>query len=89
MVDVTHGDVHKLFYTKADYSRSIAELVKTIMNVSFRYAVTIKVIPTSPVDGIGLPKAEKPQKGTVSGNELYLLFQLWQSKEQRIPLQVL
>lgn len=62
MMDVTRGDVQKLFNTKAGYSRSIAELVKTIMNVSFRYAVTNKAIQTSPVDGIGLPKAEKPQQ---------------------------
>ncbi len=62
MMDVTRGDVQKLFNTKADYSRSIAELVKTIMNVSFRYAVTNKVIQASPVDGIGLPKAEKLQQ---------------------------
>ena len=61
MTDVTRGDVQKLFNIKADYSRPIAEQVKTIMNVSFRYAVTAKVIPTSPVDGIGLPKAERPQ----------------------------
>ena len=62
MMDVTHGDVQKLFHIKTDYSRSIAELVKTIMNVSFRYAVTIKVILASPVDGIEIPKAEKPQQ---------------------------
>ena len=62
MMDVTRGDIQKLFNTKTDYSRSVAEQVKTIMNVSFRYAVTIKVIPNSPVDGIGLPKAEKPQQ---------------------------
>ena len=62
MMDVTRGDIQKLFNTKTDYSRSVAEQVKTIMNVSFRYAVTIKVIPNSPVDGIGLPKAEKLQQ---------------------------
>ncbi len=62
MMDVTRGDIQKLFNTKTDYSRSVAEQVKTIMNVSFRYAVTIKVIPNSPVDGTGLPKAEKPQQ---------------------------
>lgn len=62
MMDVTRGDVQKLFNTKAGYSMSIAELIKTIMNVSFCYAVTNKVIQTSPVDGIGLPKAEKPQQ---------------------------
>lgn len=44
------------------YAAILAEQVKTIMNVSFRYAVTIKVIPNSLVDGIGLPKAEKPQQ---------------------------
>ena len=57
MTDVTRRDVQKLFHIKADYSRPIAEQVKTIMNVSFRYAVTAKVIPASPVDGIGFPKA--------------------------------
>ena len=62
MMDVTRGDIQKLFNTKTDYSRSVVEQVKTIMNVSFRYAVTIKVIPNSPVDGIGLPKAEKLQQ---------------------------
>ena len=51
-----------LFNTKADYSRSVAEQVKTIMNVSFRYAITNKVILANPVDGIGLPKAERTQQ---------------------------
>ena len=62
MMDVTREDVQKLFNTKADYSRSVAEQVKTIMNVSFRYAVTNKVILANPVDGIGLPKAERLQQ---------------------------
>ena len=61
-MDVTREDVQKLFNTKADYSRSVAEQVKTIMNVSFRYAVTNKVILANPVDGIGLPKAERLQQ---------------------------
>lgn len=51
MTDVTRGDVQKLFNIKADYSRPIAEQVKTIMNVSFRYAVTVKMISNSPADG--------------------------------------
>ena len=62
MMDVNRGDVQKLFNTKADYSRSVAEQVKTIMNVSFRYAITNKVILANPVDGIGLPKAERTQQ---------------------------
>lgn len=61
-MDVTRGDVQKLFHIKADDSRPIVgKLVNTIMNVSFRYALTAKVIPASPMDGIGHPKAEKPQ----------------------------
>lgn len=59
MTEVTRGDIQELFNTKADYSRSVAEQVKTIMNVSFRYAAIIKVISVSPVEGIKLPKAEK------------------------------
>ncbi len=44
MAEVNRGDIQKLFNAKADYSRSVAEQVKTIMNVSFRYTVTKKVI---------------------------------------------
>ena len=64
MADVTRGDIQKLFNAKASYSRSVAEQVKTIMNVSFSYAVTSKVISVSPVEGVGLPKTETSQKKT-------------------------
>ena len=99
MTDVTRGDVQKLFNIKADYSRPIAELVKTIMNVSFRYAVTAKVIPASPVDGIGLPKAEKPQQKsgfrtrnintqkTLTMEQIQILLEA--SKRTQIHMQVL
>ena len=99
MTDVTRGDVQKLFNIKADYSRPIAEQVKTIMNVSFRYAVMAKVIPTSPVDGIGLPKAEKPQpksgfrtrnideQKTLTMEQILVLLE--KSKDTPIHMQVL
>ena len=45
MMDVTRGDVQKLFNIKADYSRPIAELVKTIMNTPFPYAAPAQVPP--------------------------------------------
>ena len=45
------------------YSRSVAEQVKTIMNVSFRYVVTSKVISVSPVERVGLPKIETSRNG--------------------------
>lgn len=69
------------------------------MNVSFRYAVTIKVIPNSPVDGIGLPKAEKPQpksgfrtrnideQKTLTMEQILVLLE--KSKDTPIHMQVL
>lgn len=49
MVDINRGDVQKLYNQKAEYSVSVARLVKTVMNVSMRYAVDKKIISTSPV----------------------------------------
>lgn len=99
MADVTRGDIQTLFNTKADYSRSVAEQVKTIMNVSFRYAVTIKVIPANPVEGIGLPKAEKPQyqsgyrTRSIDTQKTLTLEQIWvllrKSRDTPIHMQVL
>ena len=62
MVDVNRGDIQRLFNTKATYSRSVAEQVKTIMNVSFKFALGKKIISSNPVLGINLPKAEKLQR---------------------------
>lgn len=62
MTDVTREDIQKLFNIKAAYSRSVAEQLKTIMNVSFKYGVAKKVISYNPVSGIGLPKERKEQK---------------------------
>lgn len=36
-------DIQKLFNTKAAYSRSVAEQVKTIVNVSFKFALDKKI----------------------------------------------
>ena len=63
------------------------------------YAVTAKVIPTSPVDGIGLPKAEKPQpksgfrtrnidtQKTLTMEQIQVLLE--KSKDTPIHMQVL
>ena len=56
MVDITRGDIQKLYNEKTEYSISIARLVKTVMNVSMRYAVEKKIIPVSPAEGVNLPK---------------------------------
>ena len=39
MADVNRGDIQKFYNEKADYSESVARLVKTVMNVSMGYAV--------------------------------------------------
>jgi integrase len=57
IAEVTRGDIQKLYNTKADFSRSVAEQVKTVMNVSLRYAVKKKVISNNPAKGINLPSA--------------------------------
>ena len=99
MTDVTRGDIQKLFNTKADYSRSVAEQVKTIMNVSFRYAVANKVISVNPVEGVGLPKTEKlQQKSTYRTRNIdtqktltmeQILVLLEKSRDTPIHMQVL
>lgn len=65
MTDVNRGDIQKLFNTKATYSRSVAEQVKTIMNVSFKFALSKKIISSNPVKGVNLPKAEKSQRKNI------------------------
>lgn len=99
MTEVNRGDIQKLFNTKADYSRSVAEQVKTIMNVSFRYAVAKKVISKSPVEGVKLPKAKRVQKETgfrtrdidttktLTLEQIYILIE--KSKDTPIYMQVL
>lgn len=56
MADVNRGDIQKFYNEKAEYSESVARLVKTVMNVSMGYAVDKKVIAENPAIGINLPK---------------------------------
>lgn len=49
----------------------------------------INGVKYSDVDYINRTLKVERQPGRVSGSGLYLLFQLWQGKEQGIPLQVL
>ncbi len=52
---------------KAEYSVSIARLVKTVMNVSMRYAADKKIIAENPTEGVNLhKKAEKKKYRTRS-----------------------
>jgi integrase len=96
MDDVTREDIQKLYNLKADYSRSVAEQVKTVMNVSFGYAVGLKVIASNPAEGINLPK--KQRKGgyhtrtidvqkTLTLEQIFVLLE--KSKDTPIHMQVL
>ncbi len=54
--EINRSDI-QIFYNKiADYSISVARQVKTIMNVSFRYAVEKKIIAENPTLEVNLPK---------------------------------
>lgn len=56
MVEINRGDIQKLYNEKTEYSVAVAKSVKTIMNVSMRYAVEKKFIAENPAVGINLPK---------------------------------
>jgi integrase len=59
MSELTSADIQKLYVDAAEQSVSVAKSIKTIMNISMRYAVKVKVIANNPAKGIGLPKRIK------------------------------
>lgn len=96
MVEVTRGDVQKLYNAKAEYSVSVARVLKTVMNLSFQYAVTMKVITTNPAAGINLPKTVEKKKyhqrtintqKTLTLEQIFLILE--KSKDSPIHMQVL
>lgn len=96
MVDITRGDVQKLYNMKTEYSVSVARLVKTVMNVSMRYAVDKKIISVNPAEGINLPKKveKKPYhtrnidtQKTLSLEQIQILLEA--SRDTPIHMQVL
>lgn len=56
LIEVNKGDVQRLYKDRAEFSKHIVRLAKTVMNVSFHYAVKCKLISVNPADGIDLPK---------------------------------
>ena len=51
MAAVTAGDIQTLYNDMVEYSVSAAKMVKTVINISMRYAVEKKVIATNPAVG--------------------------------------
>lgn len=94
--EINRGDVQKFYNEIAEYSISIARPVKTVMNVSFRYAVEKKIIAENPTIGVNLPKkVEKKPYHTryVNGQKTLTMEQiqilLEASKDTPIHMQVL
>ena len=56
LTELNRGDVQKLYKDRAGYSIHIVRQVKTVLNVSLRFAVEHKLISLNPAEGINLPK---------------------------------
>jgi integrase len=96
MAAVNRGDVQKLYKTTAEYSESVARSLKTVMNVSFRFAVSKKVVTANPAEGVKLPKKVKKKafhtrkidtQKTLTLEQVDLLLE--KSKDTPIHMQVL
>lgn len=96
MVHLNRADIQKLYNKKAEYSPSVAKLVKTVMNVSMEYAKDKKIISENPAVGVSLPKTV--QRGTyhsrtintqktLTQDQMLLLIQ--ESRNTPIHMQVL
>lgn len=96
MSAVNRGDVQKLYNDRAEYSESVSRLVKTVMNVSMKYAVEKKIIAENPATGINLPKKVKKKeyhtrnidtKKTLTMEQILILLEA--SRDTPIHMQVL
>lgn len=56
LTELNRGDVQRLYKNRTGFSVHIARQVKTVLNVSLRYAVINKLIAFNPAEGIHLPK---------------------------------
>lgn len=93
---VTVGDIQTLYNDMMEYSVSAAKMVKTVINISMRYAVEMKVIATNPATGVNLPKKVKSApyhirnidtQKTLTMEQINVLLE--KSKDTPIHMQVL
>lgn len=96
LTDVGRGDIYRLYKDRAEFSKYIVRLVKTVMNVSFSYAVKRRLISINPAEGIDLPKTVEPKPyhtrnidTTKTLNMEQILRLLEASKDTPIHMQVL
>ena len=96
LVELNRIDIQKLYKEKMIYSESVAQLVKTLMNTSMKYAVHLKLISENPAEGISLPRETKKKRYHIRNIDLQKTLTVEQieqlieaSKETPIHLQVL
>lgn len=96
LMELNRGDIQNLYQDRAEYSIHIVRQVKTVLNISLRYAVAHKLIPLNPAEGINLPKTveSKPYhtrnidvQKTLTMEQMQILLEA--SKETPIHMQVL
>ena len=52
LIELNRGDIQRLYKNRADFSVHIVRQVKTVLNVSLRFAVINKLIAFNPAEGI-------------------------------------
>lgn len=96
LIQVDRGDIQELYNVIAAISVNEVRIVKTVINVSMKFAVAQKILPVNPADGVLLPKTidKKPYRirninsqKTLRLDQLYILIEA--SKRTPIYLQVL
>ena len=96
MDSVAASDIQALYNAMAEYSVPVARMVKTVINISMRYAVEMKVITANPAKGINLPRKVKKlpyharnidTQKTLTMEQIHVLLE--KSKETPIHMQVL
>lgn len=96
LIEINRGDIQRLYQERTEFSVHVARQVKTVLNVSLRFAVEHKLIPTNLAEGVNLPKSAptKPyhtrnidSQKTLTMEQIQILLDA--SKETPIHMQVL
>lgn len=96
LTELSRGDIQRLYKNRAECSVHIVRHVKTVLNVSFRYATAHKLVSVNPAEGVNLPKIveAKPYhtrnidiQKTLTMEQIQILLEA--SKRTQIHMQVL
>lgn len=94
--ELNRGDIQRLYKDRAGYSVYVVRQVKTVLNVSLRYAMEHKLVSFNAAEGISLPKSVKAgtyhtrnidTQKTLTMEQVQMLLEA--SRETPIHMQVL